>query len=219
MISARRILLMKIGICAPIVEPNPTGVGFYSINLVNEMVRLSDNLLLYTSHPCAFDIDRAKICRVSWLTKPQHGLMGFLSRMIWMQISLPLRTLVDRTSVILSISSEGTLFPLVPQVVTVHDITPLVFPPLHPHRSELFFFKYFLPLVLSHSAAVIAVSKSTKEDLIKVYHLPAEKIHVIYEGYDTMLFHHREDTRDVIRSYGLKDYIHYAGNILPTRTL
>ena len=136
-----------------------------------------------------------------------------------MQTFLPVRTLLDHASVILSTGSEGTLLPLVPQVVTVHDITPLVLPTLHPHKSELFFFRYLLPRVLRHSAAVITVSESTKEDLIKVYHLPSEKIHVIYNGYDTMLFYPREDARDVIRSYGFKDYIYYAGNILPHKNV
>jgi len=210
---------VRIGISAPIVEPHPTGVGVYSINLVNELAKLCDDLLVYTSYPAAFEIAPPMVRRVSPLTRPERGLTGFLSRMIWMHSSLPVRAVLDRVSVVLSTGSEGQLLPLVPQVVTVHDIIPLLFPSLHPHASELIFFRHFLPRVLQHSSAVIAVSQSTKEDIIKFYHLPEEKIHVIYEGYDTELFHPQQDTQTVTRVYGLEHYIHYGGNILPHKNV
>ena len=210
---------MRIGVSAPIVEPHPTGVGVYSINLVNELAKLCDDLLVYTSYPAAFEIAPLKVRRASPLTRPERGFAGFLSRMIWTQSSLPVRTILDRVSVVLSTGSEGMLLPLVPQVVTVHDIIPLLFPSLHPHTSELIFFRYFLPRVLRRSSAVIAVSQSTKEHIVKFYHLPAEKIHVIYEGYDTELFHPHQDTQPVTRVYGLEHYIHYGGNILPHKNV
>jgi len=210
---------VRIGISAPIVEPHPTGVGVYSVNLVNELAKLHDDLLVYTSYPAAFKIAPTKVRRVSPLTRPERGLSGFLSRMIWMQSSLPVRTLVDHASVVLSTGSEGTLLPPVPQVVTVHDITPLLLPGLHPHASELIFFRYFLPRVLRRSRAVIAVSQSTKRAIVNFYHLPAEKVHVIYEGYDPQFYHPYPDSRAVTRTYGLEQYIYYSGNILPHKNI
>lgn len=210
---------MRIAVSAPIVEPYPTGVGVYSINLVNELAKLCDDFLVYTSYPAAFENAPPKMRKVSSLTRPERGFTGFLSRMIWMQSSLPVRAIIDRVSVVLSTGSEGMLLPLVPQVVTVHDIIPLLFPSLHPHASEFIFFRHFLPWALRHSSAVIAVSQSTKEDIIRFYHLPAEKIHVIYEGYDAELFHPYQDTQAVTQVYGLEHYIHYGGNILPHKNV
>lgn len=210
---------MRIGVSAPIVEPRPTGVGTYSINLVNELAKLCDDLLVYTSHPPAFQVPSSNVRMVNSLTRPEHGLPGFLSRVMWMQSSLPVRAMLDRVSVILSTGSEGTLLPLVPQVVTVHDLTPLLLPSLHPHTSELLFFRHFLPLVLQRSRAIIAVSQSTKQELIKFYHLPAEKIHVIYEGYDPELFYPRQDVGAVTRAYGLENYILHVGNLLPHKNV
>ena len=180
---------------------------------------MCDDLLVYTSYPAAFEISPSKVRRVSPLTRPERGLTGFLSRVIWTHSSLPVRAILDHVSVVLSTGSEGTLVPLMPQVVTVHDIIPLLFPSLHPHAIELIFFRHFLPRVLRHSSAVIAVSESTKKDIIKFYHLPAEKIHVIYEGYDTELFYSQQDTQAVTKVYGLEDYIHYGGNILPHKNV
>ncbi len=210
---------MRIAISAPIVEPQPTGVGVYSIKLVNELAKLCDDLLVYTSCPAAFEIDPVKVRRVSHLTRPERGLPGFLSRMIWMQTSLPLMALRDHDNVILSTGTEGSLVPLVPQVVTVHDVIPILFPELHPRASEVIFFRYFLPWVLRRSAAVIAVSQSTKRDIISLYNLPPDKVRVIYEGYDRELFHPYQDTQAVKKTYGLDQYIHYAGNILPHKNV
>lgn len=47
---------MRIAVSAPIVEPHPTGVGVYSINLVNELAKLCDDFRLYTSYPEAFSV-------------------------------------------------------------------------------------------------------------------------------------------------------------------
>lgn len=210
---------MRIGISAPIVEPDPTGVGVYSINLVNELAKLCDNLLVYTSYPSAFKLDQSRVRKVTSLTRPERGSAGFLSRMIWMQSSLPARTLLDRVSVVLSTGSEGTLFSLVPQVVTVHDIIPLLFPSLHLHGSELIFFRHFLPRILRRSRAIITVSQSTKRNIIDFYNLPDEKIHVVYEGYDKELFHPCKDTLAVTKTYGFEQYIHYAGNMLPHKNV
>ena len=210
---------MRIGIIAPIVEPYPTGVGVYSINLVNELAKLCDDLLVYTSYPSAFKIDQSQVRKVTTLTRPERGSAGFFNRMIWLHSSLPARTLLDRTSVVLSTGSEGTLLPLVPQVVTVHDIIPLLFPSLHPHSSELIFFRHFLPRILRHSRAIITVSQYTKRSIINFYNLPDEKIHVIYEGYDRELFHPCQDTLAVTKTYGLEHYIQYAGSILPHKNV
>jgi glycosyltransferase involved in cell wall biosynthesis len=210
---------VRIGISAPIVEPHPTGVGVYSINLVNGLAKLYDDLLVYTSHPSAFKLNPSKVRRVSPITRPERGTVGFLSRIVWMQSSLPVRTLANHVSVILSTGSEGILLPLVPQVVTVHDIIPLLFPSFHPHTTELFFFRHCLPWILGRSSAIIAVSQSTKRDIINFYNLPSEKIHVTYEGYDKQLFHPYQDTQAVTRIYGLDQYIHYAGHILPHKNV
>ena len=67
---------MRIAVSAPIVEPHPTGVGIYSVNL-DEPAKLCDDLLVYTSYPAAFEISPPKVRRVSPHTRPERGLTGF----------------------------------------------------------------------------------------------------------------------------------------------
>jgi glycosyltransferase involved in cell wall biosynthesis len=69
------------------------------------------------------------------------------------------------------------------KVTTYHDLVPIIHPEwsvpkiVEVHRRRL-------KLVEKEIDMVIAVSKATKNDLIKVSNIPAEKITVIYEGVD-----------------------------------
>jgi glycosyltransferase involved in cell wall biosynthesis len=210
---------MRIAVSAPIVEPKPSGVGVYSINLVNEMAKLCPDFRLYTSYPDAFDVDPLVIRGISPRTRPEQGRKGFINRILWLQTLLSLRTLYNRDSVIFHTGSEGSLIPIVPQVVTVHDVIPILFPELHPHPIEVVFFRNILPRMLRRCAAIIAVSESTKRDIVRLYNLPPERIHVIYEGFDRDIFRPQQDAQAVKQELGLDRYIHYSGNVLPHKNV
>lgn len=67
------------------------------------------------------------------------------------------------------------------KVTTYHDVIPLLYPKWsHPKIVEVH--KKRLQIVEKEIDMVIAVSESTKQDLLKVSKIPAEKIVVIYEG-------------------------------------
>lgn len=73
------------------------------------------------------------------------------------------------------------------KVTTIHDLTPLLYPEdVHPKIREVHQRK--LEWVRKESKLVIAVSKSTKNDIIKILGIPEEKIRVIYEGVDIKKF-------------------------------
>ncbi len=65
------------------------------------------------------------------------------------------------------------------RVVTVHDMIPEKFPGYiargnrsHYHKRE----------AVERADAIIAVSKSTKSDLIELFNVPPERVHVVYHG-------------------------------------
>jgi len=70
-----------------------------------------------------------------------------------------------------------------PAVVTVHDLTFLLFPEAFPKSKQL-----YLARITAHSCrrarAVIADSQATADDLQRLLDVPAAKIHVIYTGVD-----------------------------------
>jgi glycosyltransferase involved in cell wall biosynthesis len=68
-------------------------------------------------------------------------------------------------------------------VLTIHDLIFLLFPEYHLPLNK-WFLNRFVPLFVRRADAIIAVSRCTREDLIRHYAVPPEKITVIYEGVD-----------------------------------
>lgn len=66
-------------------------------------------------------------------------------------------------------------------VLTVHDLAYLCYPEAYTFPS-LFYWKYIYPLGLKKADSIIAVSKNTKNDLVKYYNISEEKISVIYNA-------------------------------------
>lgn len=73
-----------------------------------------------------------------------------------------------------------------PSVVTVHDTTYELFPQYFPPQTDHLFAKK-REVILS-ADRIIAVSHSTKRDILSVYDLPEDKIQVIHEGIDRRKF-------------------------------
>jgi len=60
----------RVGINASIVGRNPTGLGLYTINLVRELDKLREDLIVYTSAPAAFDGLRAPVTTITSAVRP-----------------------------------------------------------------------------------------------------------------------------------------------------
>lgn len=62
------------------------------------------------------------------------------------------------------------------QVVTVHDLRPLYEPD---SWVQHFYFRYVLPRSLQKCDGILTVSHASKEELIRAYKVPAQKIHIV----------------------------------------
>ena len=80
-------------------------------------------------------------------------------------------------------ATEHLLMPLhsVPTVLTVHDLIFKLFPQHH-KRLNYWFLNAAMPLFVRRADAIITISESSKNDLIRHYGTPAEKITVVYEA-------------------------------------
>jgi glycosyltransferase involved in cell wall biosynthesis len=74
----------------------------------------------------------------------------------------------------------------VPVVATIHDTTPTVMPS-HSGRVN-FMLRSLMRAAVKFSRAIITVSEYSKQDLIKTYGVAAEKVSVVYNGYDRSVF-------------------------------
>ena len=66
-------------------------------------------------------------------------------------------------------------------VVTIHDLSYLLFPDYHP-RARVEWMSKLVPVAVRSSSHVLCVSESTKADLVENFHLDPEKVSVSYLG-------------------------------------
>ncbi|MDE2058516.1 MAG: glycosyltransferase family 4 protein [candidate division NC10 bacterium] len=208
---------MRIGVNASIIDPILSGLGTYTVHLLRELVKLHDDLVVYTSCPEVCGIGSTKVRRISPKVQPFHGRKGHLHRLAWIQTILPFRLLIDRASLLLSPMPEGMLFPVIPQVVVVHDVLPLHFPEEYPRQQH--YFRYFVPMILRKARAVVADSENTKRDIMTCYGIGAERIRVVLDGYDNSRYRVGIDAEGAKKRYGLAAYLLYVGNLLPHKNL
>ena len=109
-------------------------------------------------------------------------------------------------------------------VVTIHDLAFKIFPDHFP-KNNLRRLNFLTGLAIKKSDKIIAVSRSTKNDILKFYpEIKPEKIKVIYHGFDTELFSKQipeDKINEVLKSYKLKakSYIIYVGALQPRKNL
>jgi len=56
---------MRIAVNASIVDPFLSGLGVYAVNLLKELAKLHDDLVVYTSCPEVCSVDLTKVRRIS----------------------------------------------------------------------------------------------------------------------------------------------------------
>jgi len=109
------------------------------------------------------------------------------------------------------------------KIVTFHDLSFEYFPEFFSGRKR--YWHYFLsPKAQAREASkIIAVSNSTKEDLVRLYELPEEKIKVIHSGIEGNLQPLKINSEQAIairKKYKLPDkFILYFGTIEPRKNL
>jgi glycosyltransferase involved in cell wall biosynthesis len=119
-------------------------------------------------------------------------------------------------------ATEHLLVPLrgTPTVLTVHDLIFRLFPQHH-KKLNYWYLNLAMPLFVRRADHIIAVSETTKRDLIRHYGTPEGKISVIYEAAAP---HFRPQppatVAGVRRRYGLPErYLLTVGTIEPRKNL
>jgi glycosyltransferase involved in cell wall biosynthesis len=117
---------------------------------------------------------------------------------------------------------EAPLFNPSKLVVTMHDCVHLLFP--HEDSSKFRNYRHYLQTkrVVETAKHVLAVSRSTKDDLINIFELPESKISVVHNALDERFAfsHTTEERKHVLERYQLKEpFVLYSGKIRPHKNL
>lgn len=105
-------------------------------------------------------------------------------------------------------------------VVTIHDLIFKKYPDQYNKIDNLIYnfkFKY----ACKNSDRIIAISESTKKDIIDFYQIPEEKISVIYQSCDPIFYNYDHSKQsDIIKKYNLpNEYLLNVGTIIERKNL
>jgi len=176
---------MRIAIDVSRAINEKAGIGRMTRELVKNIIKDKNNqyILIFTyfrSHP-------DKIKQINSFKTPNVEIRtakipGNLKEMIWGK-NLPLFNHLYKDADILLAPSffEFKKGLKIPQVVIIYDLTTFLFPDQRGQKVSERLNKR-TKLACRKSQKIIAISESTKKDLIKLLKIPQEKIAVIYPG-------------------------------------
>ena len=196
---------------------NRVGSGTYAFELIKQFHSLKDNhhFVILLKNPPLPDLPKET---------ENFNYKVFGPKRLWTQFALPLKlTFGVKPDVFFSTAHYLPRFlPLsCPLVVTIHDLSFLHFPEMF-KKSDLYQLTFGTKASIQKAAHIIAVSQTTKDDIVKSYKIDPSKIAVTYEGYNKERFKPQITTRSdlVNKKYGIKgEYIIFVGTLQPRKNL
>lgn len=146
----------------------------------------------------------------------------FGPKKFWTQFALPMHLIfAKKPKVFFSTAHYLPRFCPMPSVVTIHDLSFLHYPEMF-KKSDLYQLKIGTNHSINKATQIIAVSQTTKDDIVKNYHVDPAKITVTYEGYDKERFKPQSKSKiEIVKSnYKIQgDYIIFVGTLQPRKNL
>lgn len=218
---------MRIGIdITPAVNQPNTGIGRYTQKLVENIVELEpghDYSLVHSSNGKVKNTFYKNLAK-SNISSRRIAKSKRQTRTLWLT-SHKLRFGVDSTLGNLDLfhatDTCGPRLNRIRLVTTVHDVAFFSHPdtasPLNRH-----YLNSTIQASLNHSVRVIAVSNSTKRDLMRLFYVPEEKIRVIHLGVNENFYpvtnpHSLDEFKN--RHHLTSPYILFLGTIEPRKNL
>jgi len=212
---------MRIAIDATIIRKEITGTGFYIINLLNGLTKI-DNLnkyYIFGDKQCLEEF--IKINKKNFIVVNKR-FKNRVIRILWQYFIFPIVLKRKRIDILHSPNYITPLFKFGFKIIlTVHDLTFLLFPLKYTITKRLLFGK-MLPFFIKMSDKIIAVSENTKKDILKFFNIPEDKIVVTYESYPDYYNDSIDAStaKSVVKKYGIeKNFILYVGMIEPRKNI
>lgn len=204
------------------VENSKTGVGQYVQELLEELLERAPKDMFFSvmlhpdlnmKHPLVKFVTRRKNAEVMWFDIPAIGLKR--------DIKFFLKRRKLKCDLFHCLYSNHPLFFKGVQMVTIHDLKYVLHPEFMGSKGKLksIYLKNLMRHAAKHCQKLIAVSESTRNDLLKVFPrmsgLP-ERTQVVYEAATVSM----KTNQEIIRKFELdRPYFLYLGELRPHKNV
>jgi glycosyltransferase involved in cell wall biosynthesis len=222
---------MKITVDAWPIMFQKTGVGYYAHHLLSQFVNLAPHndyylcdavkgMSFYNMVKLKNDLSNIdsfnKIARIPFPFMTVTRYLLLLQKRFTFQA-----TKIGQSDIFFGPNFRGVFSNSFKTVLTVHDMAHEYFPETVEKNSLKYFIKDF-PEAVKKAHKIIAVSETTKNDLIRFLQLPPEKITVVYNGCDESFRPIKdEELLDTVRDrFKLPpSYILFVGTLQPRKNI
>lgn len=201
-----------------------TGIGHYTQQLVSHLLQQDPDLevgLFSISLRRGHQLRRAAPPLPGMTVKGYNLPANFLYYTWWSRTGmLPAESLLGDFDIFHATNYQAPALRSARLVSTVHDINFVRFPEMQSKGIRRFMRS--LPPLLERSRVVLADSRFTAEELLDVYRLAEEKVHVVYPGLNPVFLEAptSEEMETALRAYCLQPpYLAYIGNLHPRKNL
>ncbi len=206
---------MRIGVDVRVFYHRTAGIGSYTLQLLTALSKIdeeNDYLLLQHRRQVELLIKSPRFSRATLFTPSHHRFE---------QWPLSFETALLNLDLIHSPDFIPPLHNRVPSVITIHDLAFLLYPKFVTADSARYYGQ--VEVAVKRANRIIAVSQSTKNDIIRLLGAPEGKIDVIYEAaapfYQPIS---RERAQQSLQSAGIHlpdQFILFVGTIEPRKNL
>ena len=151
---------MRVVVSANVLKQQKTGVETYTFELLRHLAQTDIRLTVVASPSVSEQLSQILPSSVRYESKFTSEMLSCSDIVHFPTVRFELRALFERG---------------VSKVATVHDLIPTVVPEHHSLRYRLYF-RYALPVLLQRVQLLLTPSDATREDLVRVFGLPREKI-------------------------------------------
>ena len=214
---------MIIGYDSKRAFQNTTGLGNYSRSLIRILARqfpVNNYILFAPKQTALFDIRAMENIKTITPTSFFYKRFGAL----WRRNGVVKDMLKSGISIFHGLSNElphGLKKTRIKTVVTIHDLIFERFPETY-NFDERYVHRWKIKHACKVADAIIAISNQTKNDLIEIYKVPADKIFTCYQSCNP-IFERRCTVEEKIlikKKYNLPDkYFLFVSSIAPRKNL
>lgn len=210
---------MKIGIDARLIDE--TGVGRYIRNLIQNLGE-TDTKHRYVVFLRKKSYSTFRLPNARWEKRladvPWHTMLE--------QLVMPWFYLRERVDLVHIPYFNIPIFYPKAFVVTIHDLIILHFNtgkattlPIWRYQIRRFGYWLILKIGLHRAKFIIAVSQTTKKEIVSHFHVPEANVVVTYEGVDSKIYKSANDKSTNINRLITEQYFLYVGNAYPHKNI